>query len=43
MFIEINQQPLNIQKQIIEERLKNWQNEIEQIDDITILCLKWKI
>jgi len=34
--------PLKMQRQILEKTIRNWRGSIEQIDDITVLGIKWK-
>jgi len=43
LLLEIHQKPLTVQQEIVETTLANWQGNLEQIDDITLLVLKWKI
>ena len=37
LIIEINDQPLEIQKQLFEKRLTEWQQDFEQIDDVLLI------
>ncbi len=40
LLIEINNQPLETQKQLLEKRLIAWQRDFEQIDDILVVGIK---
>jgi serine phosphatase RsbU (regulator of sigma subunit) len=37
LLVEINHQPQEIQKQLLEQRLIEWQQDFEQIDDILVI------
>jgi hypothetical protein len=39
-LLEINNQPLDIQKNILDNRLIEWQYDFEQIDDILVLGIR---
>jgi serine phosphatase RsbU (regulator of sigma subunit) len=41
MLLEIHADPMEIQKQIIASRLEEWMGEEEQIDDITVLGIRF--
>jgi PAS domain S-box-containing protein len=43
LFVNINEKTMDDQKVILEETLHAWQGGYEQIDDISILGLKWSI
>ena len=43
MIFENHEKPLEEQKQILEDTLYEWRNGFEQIDDIAILGVRWKI
>ncbi len=40
LLLENADKPMNEQKQILETTFKNWKNNIEQVDDITIIGIK---
>jgi ligand-binding sensor domain-containing protein/serine phosphatase RsbU (regulator of sigma subunit) len=40
LLLEIHQRPLDKQKKILEERLDQWQGNIDQVDDILVLGIK---
>jgi serine phosphatase RsbU (regulator of sigma subunit) len=40
LLININDKPLQDQKQTLEETIVTWQNNTEQIDDICIIGIK---
>ena len=40
LIIEIHQNPLEVQKQIMTDRLQKWQGNLEQIDDILVIGFK---
>ncbi len=40
LLIEINNQPLETQKQLLEKRFVEWQRDFEQIDDILVVGIK---
>lgn len=43
LLLEIHKKPMFLQKEIILNTLFNWKKGSEQIDDITILSIKWEI
>lgn len=40
LLLEIHQQPMEKQEKILHEEMKNWQGEVEQVDDILVIGLK---
>ncbi|MBI4649562.1 MAG: tetratricopeptide repeat protein [Bacteroidia bacterium] len=40
ILIQISNEPMNIQKEILEQTFENWKGENAQIDDVTVLGLK---
>lgn len=40
LLAEINQKPLNDQKQIIEDEFEKWRGSLEQLDDVTIIGIR---
>ena len=40
LLVSISQEPMGTQKQIIQTELKNWQGNLEQVDDICIIGIK---
>ncbi|NOU20086.1 MAG: SpoIIE family protein phosphatase [Bacteroidales bacterium] len=43
MLLDIHKMPLPKQEEIITDTLQQWQNDIAQLDDITIMALKWEM
>ena len=43
LLLEIHKKPMFLQKEIIINTLSNWKKGLEQLDDITILSIKWKM
>ncbi|OQX98239.1 MAG: hypothetical protein B6I20_11325 [Bacteroidetes bacterium 4572_117] len=43
MFLKIHKTPMALQEEIVKETLHKWKNNNKQIDDITILGIKWKV
>ncbi|NOZ46885.1 MAG: SpoIIE family protein phosphatase [Chlorobi bacterium] len=43
LLISIHNEPMSMQKEILLNTLNDWQGEQEQIDDITLLSIKWKM
>ena len=43
LLLEIHKEPLKEQEKILKNRMLKWQNDIAQIDDITIMGVKWSI
>lgn len=43
MLLDIHKLPLPEQEEMITDILQKWQNGIAQLDDITIMALKWKM
>lgn len=43
LLFEIHKKPMCLQKEIIIDTLYNWRNGLEQLDDITILSIRWKM
>ncbi len=40
LLLEIHQQPMEEQEKILHKEMKNWQGEVEQVDDILVIGLK---
>lgn len=43
LLLEIHQEPMHVQKEIVINTLDNWKKDSEQVDDITILSIRWKM
>ena len=43
LLLEIHKYPIDKQKIILKNIIKKWQGNIDQTDDITIMCIKWEI
>ncbi len=43
LILEIKDMPLDEQKQILEDILIKWRANIEQVDDVVIMAVKWEI
>ncbi len=43
MLLKIHKLPLNIQEKKLHEIFLNWKKDVEQVDDVTIMAIKWKI
>ncbi len=43
LLFDIRNKTLNEQKSILSNTLKTWQGDNEQVDDITVMAVKWKI
>ncbi len=41
-LLEISNKPIDEQKNLLEMKFENWKGNTQQIDDITILGIKWK-
>jgi serine phosphatase RsbU (regulator of sigma subunit) len=40
LLLQHHQKPLTEQKQIVEEELEKWKGNLEQVDDICLVCIK---
>jgi phosphoserine phosphatase RsbU/P len=40
LIVDIHQEPMNVQKEILERTIKEWMGREEQIDDITVIGIK---
>lgn len=43
LLFEIHEKPMCLQKEILRNTLSNWKKGLDQLDDITILSIKWEI
>lgn len=43
ILLEISGNTTMRQKEILEEKFESWKGKYEQIDDVTVFCLKWHI
>jgi serine phosphatase RsbU (regulator of sigma subunit) len=43
LLLEIHTKPMCLQKEILINTLSNWKKGLDQLDDITILSIKWEI
>jgi hypothetical protein len=42
LLLEIQDEPLTVQKDILENTLEEWKKDIQQIDDILVFGIRWK-
>ena len=43
LLLEIHQLPMIEQKNIINDKLQKWKRDYEQVDDITVMAIKWTV
>ena len=42
LLLEISTDPMEDQKEMLEEIFENWRGEQSQIDDVTVFGIRWK-